>query len=35
MITPDNVKDLQSADWKYIVSVYDQWQQRWEREIQR
>ncbi|AQS65520.1 MULTISPECIES: ABC transporter substrate-binding protein [Rhizobium/Agrobacterium group] len=35
MITPDNVKDLKSADWKYIVSVYDQWQQRWEREIQR
>jgi len=35
MITPENVTDLQSADWKYIVSVYDQWQQRWEREIQR
>ncbi|CAH1662370.1 ABC transporter substrate-binding protein [Hyphomicrobiales bacterium] len=35
MITPDNVKDLQSADWKYIVSVYDKWQQRWEREVQR
>ncbi|WP_412065960.1 ABC transporter substrate-binding protein [Rhizobium sp. SYY.PMSO] len=35
MITPENVNSLQSADWKYIVSVYDQWQQRWEREIQR
>jgi len=35
MITPENVADLQSADWKYIVSVYDQWQQRWEREVQR
>lgn len=35
MITPENVNNLQSADWKYIVSVYDKWQQRWEREIQR
>lgn len=35
MITPENANDLQSSDWKYIVSVYDQWQKRWEREIQR
>jgi putative spermidine/putrescine transport system substrate-binding protein len=35
MLTPRNINDLQSADWKYIVTVYDQWQARWEREIQR
>lgn len=35
MLTPQNVDSLQSADWKYIVTVYDAWQSRWEREIQR
>lgn len=35
MLTPQNINDLQSADWKYLVTVYDQWQRRWEREIQR
>lgn len=35
MLNPQNIDDLQSADWKYIVTVYDEWQSRWEREIQR
>jgi len=35
MLNADNIDELQSADWKYIVTVYDDWQARWEREIQR
>lgn len=35
LLTPENVDDLQIADWKYIVTVYDEMQTRWEREIQR
>lgn len=35
MITPQNIDEIKSADWKYIVTVYDQWQSRWEREIQK
>ncbi|CAH1650991.1 ABC transporter substrate-binding protein [Chelatococcus asaccharovorans] len=35
MLNPKNIDDLQSADWKYIVTVYDQWQSRWDREVQR
>lgn len=35
MLNPDNIDDLQSVDWHYIVSVYDEWQTRWEREIQK
>lgn len=35
LLTPENVNDLQIADWKYIVTIYDEMQTRWEREIQR
>lgn len=33
VINKDNIKDLKTADWKYIVTVYDQWSSRWEKEI--
>lgn len=35
LLTKENIDDLQIADWKYLVTVYDDWQMRWEREIQR
>lgn len=35
LLTPENVESLQIADWAYLVTVYDEWQSRWEREIQR
>jgi putative spermidine/putrescine transport system substrate-binding protein len=35
MINPRNIDQVQSADWQYIVTVYDAWQERWERQIQR
>lgn len=35
LLTKENVDDLQIADWQYLVTVYDDWQMRWEREIQR
>src|SRR5262249_17491888 len=35
MLNPNNIDQLQTADWQYIVTVYDAWQARWERQIQR
>jgi putative spermidine/putrescine transport system substrate-binding protein len=35
VLNKDNIGALQTSDWKYIVSVYDEWQRRWEKEIVR
>ncbi|MBS7700300.1 MULTISPECIES: extracellular solute-binding protein [unclassified Chelatococcus] len=35
VINRENIARLQTADWKYIVTVYDEWQRRWDREVVR
>jgi putative spermidine/putrescine transport system substrate-binding protein len=32
-LNPKNIESVQMADWKYIVTVLDQWQTRWEKEV--
>lgn len=31
--TPDTVEQVQMADWSYIETVYDEWSERWEKEV--
>ena len=33
VLNKDNIKELKTADWKYLVTVYDEWQSRWEKEV--
>lgn len=35
LLNADNIDELQTADWKYIVTVYDEWESRWQREVVR
>jgi spermidine/putrescine-binding protein len=35
LLNPNNIGSLKIADWKYLVTVYDKMQVRWEKEIQR
>lgn len=35
VLNKDNIDQLQTSDWKYIVSVYADWQRRWEKEVVR
>lgn len=35
VLNKDNIDELQTSDWKYIVTVYDEWQRRWEQEVVR
>lgn len=32
-LTAENIDSVQTVDWKYIVTVLDQWQARWEKEV--
>jgi putative spermidine/putrescine transport system substrate-binding protein len=32
-LNPKNIESVQMADWKYIVTVLDQWESRWEKEV--
>ena len=31
--TPDTIEQAQMADWAYIETVYDEWSERWEKEV--
>jgi putative spermidine/putrescine transport system substrate-binding protein len=33
VLNKDNIDELKTSDWKYIVTVYDEWQRRWEQEV--
>jgi len=33
VLNKDNIGALRTSDWKYIVTVYDEWQSRWEKEV--
>jgi len=35
IISPETINQVKMADWSYIVTVYDQWNERWEKEIIR
>lgn len=35
LLNEDNIGQLQTSDWKYIVTVYDEWARRWEQEVVR
>lgn len=33
IIGPQTINSVRVADWKYLVTVYDQWNERWQKEI--
>ena len=33
VLNKDNIDELKTSDWKYIVTVYDERQRRWQQEV--
>lgn len=34
-LSPQTIGQVKMADWRYLITVYDQWNERWQKEIVR